>query len=388
MINKVALQKFYEAVKIPLQLFDNDLLIQSYSSGDFLPNPALCIISCAENTTCSVCYTVSPEYLFYGLVRIQNSSEYVIVGPAMPSECTQKQARNILGGLQQPINRSAELLSWFSTIPLCDAYRFRGILSFLNYILNEQSEIDVIQIPYEANSLPEVTINMELSFIEHVNDILEKQIVSYVEYGNLTALEAIFNNMGSQPGGVPSVASDAMRSLKNIFIFSTGVVSRAAIKGGLDYDTANVLTSRYLAQVEMLDSYTDITNLIKNMFFDYTRRTARCRLYLSDSLVVNKICKYVQAHLYEKVTPAGISENLNMNYSYLCRHFKQKTGKTITEFINELKISECMRLLETTEMSLIEISEQLGFCSQNYLHKIFKELTGMTLLEYRNNRLK
>ena len=75
-----------------------------------------------------------------------------------------------------------------------------------------------------------------------------------------------------------------------------------------------------------------------------------------------------------------------MNASYLSRHFKEQTGKTMTEFINELKISEGIRLLETTDLPLIHISTQLGFSSQNYFQTVFKKVIGMTPIEFRNKK--
>jgi AraC-like DNA-binding protein len=72
-----------------------------------------------------------------------------------------------------------------------------------------------------------------------------------------------------------------------------------------------------------------------------------------------------------------------MSDSYLCRHFREETGKTITEYINEVKVDECKQLLITTGMPLSQISEQLGFSSQNYFHTVFKKQTGMTPYEFR-----
>ncbi|MEH7418615.1 AraC family transcriptional regulator [Neobacillus drentensis] len=384
MNNHVTLQKLYEAMKIPLQLFDNHVPIQNYGSGEFYPNPAISMINSSVDNIHSVCYTVLPENLFCGLIRIDNSSQYVIVGPAMAFECTRNQAEKILESLQQPVNRINEFLHWFRTIPNCDLQRFRSILVCLDYFLNG-AEHEPVHIAYQVNPSPTLSIDTNPTFIDHVSDLLEKQMLSYIEYGNTNALETVLNDMETtNGGGVPKLAPDVVRSFKNIFIVSTTLSSRAAVKGGLDFDTANALTTRYLTQIEKIKNYSEIFILLKQMFLDFAKRTARSRSYLSDSLLVNKISKEVQAHLYEKITPASIAERLRMNGSYLSTHFKKETGKTLTEFINEVKIKEGIRLLETTQMPLIQISAQLGFSSQNYFHTVFKKITGMTPVEYRN----
>ncbi|MFC4323707.1 helix-turn-helix domain-containing protein [Litchfieldia salsa] len=378
------LHKIYEAIKLPLQIFDGPKHIHSYGSDGFQPNPSHRIMDNALNTSHSVCYVVSSENSYCGLVRFHNSSMYVIVGPATSREYTRKQAQSILANLQQPAKRTDELLLWLNTIPRCEIKQFKGILCLLDYLLNGVTEHDVVQIESQIKPSIMKSITVEPGFIDHFNDFIEKQILSNIEYGNLIALEDVLKFFNSDSGEVPLIASDAVRSLKNIFIFATGLASRAAVKGGLDYDTAMTVSTHYLTQIEKFDHTSEITNFLKQMFIDYTQRTARSRTLLSDSLLVNKIYKYVQAHLYEKITGKSISNHLNMNYSYICRHFKQETGKTVTEFINEMKIKESIRLLEITEMPIIQISTQLGFSSQNYFHTVFKKVTGLTPIEYRN----
>src|SRR4051812_27794861 len=267
MSNHITLQKLYEAMKIPLQLFDDTEPIQTYESEEFHPNPAISMISNAINSIHSVCYTVSPENLFCGLIRIHNSSQYLIVGPAMAVECTRNQAESILESLQQPATRTDEFLHWFRAIPICDLQRFRGILSYLDYILNGETQNEPVHIAYEVNPSPMLSNDTNPSFIEHVSDLLEKQMLSYIEYGKTNALEAVLNDMQTKSGGgVPLVAPDVVRSYKNIFIGATVLASRAAVKGGMDYDTANALSDMYLTQIEKINNFSEIFIFLKQMF--------------------------------------------------------------------------------------------------------------------------
>ena len=71
-----------------------------------------------------------------------------------------------------------------------------------------------------------------------------------------------------------------------------------------------------------------------------------------------------------------------MDLSYLGREFKKSTGKTITLYIQEQKIAEARRQLETTNLPLSQIAMQLNFSSQNYFHHVFKKITGVTPNQY------
>jgi AraC-like DNA-binding protein len=154
--------------------------------------------------------------------------------------------------------------------------------------------------------------------------------------------------------------------------------------GILDYDTVIEISSRYLKRVEQLDEYASVILLLKQMLLDFAQKTGQSRL-LTNTPVVKKISRDVSAYLYEKTSPAAIAHRLGMSASYLCRHFKQETGKTISAYINEVKMTEGKRLLESTDLSLVEISAQLGYSSQNYFHRVFKKTTGLTPAEYRNS---
>ncbi len=136
--------------------------------------------------------------------------------------------------------------------------------------------------------------------------------------------------------------------------------------------------------MEKLPNHKDVVIYLQQMFLDYTKRVANCQSLSSNSLLVKQINENIQLNIYEKITPAMIADNLQMNCSYLCTHFKRETGKTITEFINELKINEGKRLLKTKQIPLINIAIQLGYSSQSYFQRVFKKFTGMTPVEYRN----
>lgn len=384
MIDRIALTKFYEATKIQVLLFSDNIPVDSFGAETFSPDPTISMIGCAIDATDPVCYTITPEFLVCGLVRIVGSLDYLIVGPAQTFECNRKHAYDILVRLQQPSGRAEELLRWLHSTPICDQTRFSHVLSFLDYIINGGVEHDVTYISYKSSALSLPLADMSMPYMEHASDLFEKQVFSHVEHGDIDALVHTLDRMSSMSNGLPQLSLDGIRTYRNLFIVSSALLSRAAIRGGLNYDIANELENYYLSQIEKLDNYSDISNFTNQMMLDYTQRTAKARKVLSNSPLANKICKDIQAHIYEKSTPTAISERLKMNCSYLCRHFKKEMGKTISEYINEMKIDKCKHLLTATDMSSVQISVHLGFSSQNYMNTVFKKMTGMTPVEFRN----
>ena len=385
MLDQKLLQQYSEALRTPIQLFEGFTFVRDFGATGFQPNPAPYIIQCAIPTMHPVCYTISQEFLYAGLVRLQNTNRIFVFGPAMAYEPTRGQTQKLLLEMRQPEKRTDELLHWLRLFPRYDVRQFCSSLQFLDSLMNGPCDREAVYVPYDSSVKILPPIEIDTAFIDHVNDLLEKELDSCVEFGNTERLNALFDEMYSHPGTVPPVASDSLRSYKNIFIFAVGVVSRAALRGGLDYDIMNAITTFYIQQAEKLEGYQSISAMFRQMFTDFSERTKRSRTLSSSSPVIKRMDKIILSHMEEKISPTIISKHLGMNCSYLCRLFRQETGQTISEHVNKLKVEEGKRLLKTTELSIAQIAVRLGFSSQNYFHTIFRRICGMSPGEYRKS---
>ena len=83
------------------------------------------------------------------------------------------------------------------------------------------------------------------------------------------------------------------------------------------------------------------------------------------------------------LTCDDVAQYCHFNTKYLNRIFKLQTGKTLLEYIHEVKISEAERLLTETVLTLDEIAIALGFSNEYYFNTFFKRMTGKTPLQYR-----
>lgn len=91
-------------------------------------------------------------------------------------------------------------------------------------------------------------------------------------------------------------------------------------------------------------------------------------------------------HFTEPFTPIKVSDMakaLEISRPYLCSHFKEITGITLSHYILTEKVNEAKRLLLFTDKSLSDISMHLAFSSQSHFQTVFKKITGKTPLGYR-----
>ncbi|MFO7188205.1 MAG: helix-turn-helix transcriptional regulator [Pseudomonadota bacterium] len=67
----------------------------------------------------------------------------------------------------------------------------------------------------------------------------------------------------------------------------------------------------------------------------------------------------------------------------LKRRFKTATGTTLIEYLQNLRVEEAKKLLETTELPAEEISAQVGYEDGSFFRRLFKRSTGLTPGQYR-----
>ena len=71
------------------------------------------------------------------------------------------------------------------------------------------------------------------------------------------------------------------------------------------------------------------------------------------------------------------------SYSRLARLFKQYTGQTMVDYVNEKKMFYTKRLLRATNLTTLQIAEKIGFSSLSSFNHLFKGTYGLTPSEYR-----
>lgn len=108
---------------------------------------------------------------------------------------------------------------------------------------------------------------------------------------------------------------------------------------------------------------------------------------LSDARI-QTVCQFVSTNLTDpNLNHESILELVKMNPSAFSRFFKQATGRTLTRYINELRIGLACRKLADPQEKVIEICYSVGFRNLSNFNRRFKELRNMTPREFRRQML-
>lgn len=206
--------------------------------------------------------------------------------------------------------------------------------------------------------------------------------MSNIEHGRPDELQKMFRI--APVGRAGKMAQDTLRQQKNLLIVTATLASRAAIRGGMDTETAFILSDLFIQKAELMSSYESLVRLSMQMTIEFAERVAALQCGESGRKLIRDARLYILQHIDERITTEQLAEHLSRNRTYLCSVFKAETGMSVNAYITQMKIDEAKRLLEVTDKSLKSIAEHLGFSTQNYFQNVFKKVAGMTPMEYRS----
>ncbi|MBE7722410.1 AraC family transcriptional regulator [Lacrimispora indolis] len=100
---------------------------------------------------------------------------------------------------------------------------------------------------------------------------------------------------------------------------------------------------------------------------------------------VHEVAEYLTLHCETGESLEELSESFFISKSYLSRIFREVTGFSVNEYRNLARVRKARELLAGSGYSITEISEILGFESVTYFERVFKKHTDMTPLKYRKD---
>lgn len=101
--------------------------------------------------------------------------------------------------------------------------------------------------------------------------------------------------------------------------------------------------------------------------------------------LIDRVNSYIHSFLHEDLSLTRLAEIVYLSPPYLSRLYKQVTGIGLLEFINETRIQRAKQLLKTTDKKIHDIAAEVGFESAPYFTRLFRKKMGMTPLDYRDS---
>ncbi|MFM0738257.1 AraC family transcriptional regulator [Paraburkholderia xenovorans] len=107
--------------------------------------------------------------------------------------------------------------------------------------------------------------------------------------------------------------------------------------------------------------------------------------YGSQRDALQRLARYVRAHLGEKIALGDAAKSVHLSPNYLAHLLKKETGKTFTELLTERRMEHALELLAHSAIRIEQIAHLCGFPDHAYFSRRFRELYGQNPRDYRTS---
>ncbi|MBU3199937.1 response regulator [Clostridium estertheticum] len=133
----------------------------------------------------------------------------------------------------------------------------------------------------------------------------------------------------------------------------------------------------------------------KELIYNYERQLKEISIKSSEQITMNgyakssshnavqQVVNHIKEHYNMKITLNDMAEKVYLNSSYLSVQFKKEMGINFIDYIKKVRIEKAKELLKRIDLKSYEVCEAVGYKDYKYFTELFKELTGLTPLEFR-----
>ena len=301
-----------------------------------------------------------------------------LIGPTFHSEITSRQIETSLANKQYPQELTREFIRQIHLFPVTPLTTWLQYGQMLHYcVWGEKLEISDF---YHQNS--------DHSTLQHtsVSDNARKDISYLAEQNAMRMIEEGCMDYKTTYGHL-TIGAPAHMTFEDGKISSISLITlatRAAIRGGLDVETAFYVGEYYIDNIKKISNLSDLMQLTTTMFEDFIQRVHKVKLQSGISSVTQQLCNHIELHLGEKLSLSQLADEYGYAKPYLAQKFKREMGITFTDYVKQKKIERARQLLGSTNQSISDISDSLGYCNPSYFIETFRKTTGKTPLEFRS----
>ena len=390
------MKAYYPDSNIPMYLFSDEKCIFCMPEQNELTYPPFQYLQELFSGSDRITHCTTEYGIMFCSLKVDSSeNRHLVFGPVITVPYSDSDLQHLYKDYMVSNDSRSDFNSFLRQIPCLSLSSLLKKCIFLNYCLHEEilslEELTSVgQAVSENNVTSDASLLLEETYQKKENEqhnqtyILEEQLLRLVRTGNCEGFKRFAYSESNFHIGV--TGSTALRQLKNNIIITTTLCTRAAIEGGLDYDTAYQLSDYFIQSSERLTSADRLTDLLGKVSYTFAEKVAQSKTPVSTDERMQKAIRYIQQNMNQHLTVGDVADYVGFSKSYFSAYFKKTLGFSVSAFILRCKLEEGRELLQYTDKSISTISEFLCFSSQSHFHTAFKKQFGITPSEYRKQQ--
>ncbi len=388
------LEMYYPDSNIPAYLYRDQIPVYCVPTQAGLTFPPKKYLDILLNKEARISYCSTAYGIYFGCIRLDPGTDTadrrLVFGPIGNIPFTDADLHSIYSDYLISAENRESFTAFLRQIPEISLASFLARLTFINYCLHGEKYAVTDFLPYEdralsdASALIEENYNMKENLYHNRSYELEAQTLNLIRAGNPQGFLALKTNDSRFHTGV--TGPTALRQIKNNIVITTTLSTRAAIEGGLDYDTAYQLSDKFIQEAEVLQNADNLYALLSKIAYTFAQKVYEAKTPVASSDRIQKAIRFIQQNTNQHITACDVADYVGFSRAYFSAYFKKELGFSLSAFILRCKLEEGRRLLQYTDKPLSTISNYLCFSSQSHFQTAFKKQFGITPMEYRRGK--
>lgn len=253
-------------------------------------------------------------------------------------------------------------------------------------LLDEVKKTDMIFIPAFTGDL-KTALDANEKFIPWIVEQYERgaELVSLCVGAFMLAKTGLLN------GRKCSTHWNAAEEFRQMFPEIDLVTDRIITEEGGIY-TSGGATSYWNLLIYLVEKYTsrETAIMIAKVFAIDIERSSQSQFMIFKGQTehadepVKKAQKFIENNFHDKFTIDQLSAMFAISRRNFERRFKKATHNTVNEYIQRVKIEAAKKSFETSRKNITEVMFDVGYSDTKFFRGMFKKITGMTPIDYRN----
>ena len=210
----------------------------------------------------------------------------------------------------------------------------------------------------------------------------ENRLLEAVAKGSQKEAVAIWSKAAAND--FTRTGDDPVRARKNDAIILNTLLRKAAERGGVHPADLEPMSGALTQDIEQAGTLATLQTIMGHMVQLYCRLVHQHSMK-TYSVPVRKTILLIRTDLAANLSLRHLASQVGVSGSYLSNLFRRETGKTITQFVTDCRISKAKQLLEDTHLQVQTVAQHCGMVDRHYFSRIFKKQTGMTPNQYRQS---
>ena len=234
-----------------------------------------------------------------------------------------------------------------------------------------------------ANDFPAVPLLQHRPYdrIRELYLLEEPQLLAAIRRGDRGEARKLINHVLVH---IYSAGEERSDLLKGLLLELVVMISRAAVEAGAVQSEVLGMNFRFLTELADIDDDEQLAAWLRKTL-EHVFSTIEKQEDFTPPLLLGKALDFMRENLDRDLSRDEVARHAGISPSHFSRLLKERTGRSFTELLRQCRVDLASELLQSTEKTLVEISDICGFCDQAYFTRVFQDVKGIPPGKFRTS---